>query len=73
MKKIITRYNKQQYTPYNSKCVFCRKNRNLKGYWKCELTGATRGYPCYMTYCKDGKGTLITRILNWFERKKRGL
>lgn len=68
--KIHKVIDNRRYMPYNSKCIFCHKNKSLKGYWKCELTGATRGYPCYMNYCKDGRGTLITRILNWFEQKR---
>lgn len=56
------------------KCIFCKKDRALKGYYCCEITGQKRKRPCYdvriQNYrpCKHFKMSLWGKFLVWLDR-----
>ena len=57
-----------------SKCVFCKKHRTLKGYYRCEVTNQIKGYRCYNDNywfrkkdCKYFKASLIDQFFEWLE------
>lgn len=57
------------------KCIFCKKDRALKKYYRCEITGQKRKYPCYDIHignyrpCKYFEMSLINRFLYWLGNK----
>lgn len=61
-------YKKYNYQPYSSKCIFCHKDPNMKGYYKCEITGQIRGYKCNNNECKHGRADTPTTLMNWFHK-----
>ena len=47
-----------------NKCIFCKKH-TTKGYYRCEITGTIRSYPCYYRQCKHYTGNWFNRFLDW--------